>query len=225
MIYIEDNSYDGTITKPDLDEAIEHYGVLGMRWGVRKDRTSSGRLGSKTRKKLRKGIDVSSSRGKVRRRLNNLEKAKTDFLSDIAAERIKELKNNSKSEKYKQKGKYEKAEKYKEKAKKAKSFVKENERYVRDLDSAIKDVKKIGSKNYNISSKKVYQTTHRNPAGMIGAIGGVAGGAIGALASTAGAAAGVGIADAYSRKKYKKINGNNTPYTVQIDKYKVKRRN
>ena len=28
--------YDGVINKPDLDEALEHYGVKGMKWRKRK---------------------------------------------------------------------------------------------------------------------------------------------------------------------------------------------
>ena len=34
-------TYDGVILKPDLDEALEHYGVLGMKWGHRKKRPVS----------------------------------------------------------------------------------------------------------------------------------------------------------------------------------------
>lgn len=30
--------YDGVVLKPSLDEALEHYGVLGMKWGRRKQR-------------------------------------------------------------------------------------------------------------------------------------------------------------------------------------------
>lgn len=37
MITIETNIYDGISSKPELDEALMHYGVLGMKWGVRKD--------------------------------------------------------------------------------------------------------------------------------------------------------------------------------------------
>lgn len=32
MIYIDDNVYDGIIMKPDLDDALEHYGKKGMKW-------------------------------------------------------------------------------------------------------------------------------------------------------------------------------------------------
>lgn len=30
-------TYDGVTTKPTLDEALQHYGVVGMKWGIRKD--------------------------------------------------------------------------------------------------------------------------------------------------------------------------------------------
>lgn len=38
MIYIDDEVYDGVVIKPDLDNALEHYGVKGMKW--RKERAS-----------------------------------------------------------------------------------------------------------------------------------------------------------------------------------------
>ena len=52
--------YDYDSNKPELsDEALAHYGVLGMKWGIRKDRNKSGRkrrksFSSEVRSKLRK---------------------------------------------------------------------------------------------------------------------------------------------------------------------------
>ena len=37
-----DIMYDGVINKPDLDEALEHYGVKGMKWRRRKNLVDKG---------------------------------------------------------------------------------------------------------------------------------------------------------------------------------------
>ena len=33
--------YDGIITKPPLEDVLEHHGIKGMRWGHRKSRKDS----------------------------------------------------------------------------------------------------------------------------------------------------------------------------------------
>lgn len=45
--------YDGVILKPDLDEALEHYGVLGMKWGRRKQRVRNVKTTGKKRESKR----------------------------------------------------------------------------------------------------------------------------------------------------------------------------
>ncbi len=67
--------YDGVILKPDLDEALEHYGVLGMKWGIRKDLALRGEISKKRRKKIEKAISKASY-NKHRRILNALEEVK-----------------------------------------------------------------------------------------------------------------------------------------------------
>lgn len=54
--------YDYVVSKPPLDEALAHYGVMGMKWGVRKDPE---RAYSKAREKsdsLRKKARISSQK-------------------------------------------------------------------------------------------------------------------------------------------------------------------
>lgn len=58
--------YDGIILKPDLDEAIEHYGVLGMKWGVRKAEKNAG---ERTRQAINefKTLEAQRKNAKTRR--------------------------------------------------------------------------------------------------------------------------------------------------------------
>lgn len=78
-------TYDGVIEKPELDE-LYHYGVQGMKWGVRKEVERVGRkIGSKAlqirKKKVAKGKWAGAKEGSIRakkynRKLRKLTKSK-----------------------------------------------------------------------------------------------------------------------------------------------------
>lgn len=44
MIHIDDKVYDGVAVKPDLDEALEHYGVKGTKWRRRKGKSFTNKV-------------------------------------------------------------------------------------------------------------------------------------------------------------------------------------
>lgn len=69
--------YDGVISKPPLDEALAHYGVLGMKWGIRKELSSTGRISERTRKKVSKALSKASY-NKHRKILNALSDLEAD---------------------------------------------------------------------------------------------------------------------------------------------------
>lgn len=66
MITINGKSYDGVVIKPDIDDTLEHYGVKGQKWGVRK---AIQRMGYKNAQRLAKGIkkkqDKRAAKGKA----------------------------------------------------------------------------------------------------------------------------------------------------------------
>lgn len=71
--------YDYVITKPPLnEETLMHYGVMGMKWGIRKDIRKTGSISDKTKKKILKNVKNASYK-KTRKRLNQLEKIKSDY--------------------------------------------------------------------------------------------------------------------------------------------------
>lgn len=43
--------YDGIISKPSLDETLKHYGVKGMKWGIRRYQNPDGTLTNKGKKR------------------------------------------------------------------------------------------------------------------------------------------------------------------------------
>ncbi len=66
-IYLE-NSDNETVINQEVDRFLEHYGILGMKWGVRNDQRSN------------KGSSKSTSKGKIKKRkLTAKQKAKRNI--------------------------------------------------------------------------------------------------------------------------------------------------
>lgn len=59
MITLNGKIYDGVAMKPELDDALRHYGVLGMRWGVRRAEKKGG---VRTKKKAKVFNDLYAKR-------------------------------------------------------------------------------------------------------------------------------------------------------------------
>lgn len=83
--------------KPPLDEAIEHYGIKGMRWGVRR---TPEQLARARGERLRKGKSVTPTKAvaKVASQLKTANKARDADIKN-AREQIPELKKKYKSAK------------------------------------------------------------------------------------------------------------------------------
>lgn len=68
------NSYD-----PELlsigDDILEHYGVKGMRWGVRKDKRNDNKKPGKVKRAINKTLDDADIPGRPNRRSNRLTDA------------------------------------------------------------------------------------------------------------------------------------------------------
>lgn len=65
--------YDYIASKPPLDEVLEHYGVMGMKWGVRKQPETKG--GIKKRKKLTNKQKIEKIKRNVKAYENQWDKA------------------------------------------------------------------------------------------------------------------------------------------------------
>ena len=102
--------YDGVINKPSLDEALEHYGVKGMKWKKHKGLLTPmefAKAGVEQYKKIKQLNELaeskrnpggsSTSRSKKRKRLTNKNYKGTGTLSSKARQLVGKVKNRNKN--------------------------------------------------------------------------------------------------------------------------------
>lgn len=116
-IYLDQEYFDDE--KPELDDYLEHYGVIGMRWGVRRANKQANRA-YKTAAKARTGKlkpkPKSEADRDFQRRVAYLNAANAHQISSAANMRVFNA-YSKKAEKAKQKGNLTKYNKYTNKAK------------------------------------------------------------------------------------------------------------
>ncbi len=183
--------YDYIITKPELnEETLAHYGVVGMKWGVRRDIRRTGSISKKTKNKINKAMSKASY-GKARRMLNASEKLRADYEGE------KLFYNDVKKKKTQKNG---------AKASNAKKGIQQSSELNKSLSAQAK------SKGYSYKKVNEDKTTRR-------ANRNVAIGALMVRPPVIGAAIGGGISE-YKSKKYKKRNKTkNSPYIVNRTRY------
>ena len=147
---------------PDYyNEYIKHYGVMGMKWGIRKDLRRTGSISEKTKRKMKKALSKASY-GKTRRMLNGLEDLKSDY--------------KSRTEEYKSKNRHGDAKRERSNVSRIESISK------RVKDSASK-------KGYKYDIKKDvtrFSTNARRRSNFANGLGYMLAGPIGGLAASAG---------------------------------------
>lgn len=90
-----------TVTHTDMDNHLEHHGVPGMKWGVRKDRRSGSSSSSSSKAKTSKSKSVPKGKAASAKKPSNKSNAFTDFFDadKRANKKVSKLKEKTKAEK------------------------------------------------------------------------------------------------------------------------------
>lgn len=78
------NDYDGTLAKPELDDVLEHHGVKGMKWGIRRYQNEDGTYTSAGRRRYALDRDVND---KSRRNIAKIRTGEAKRRYDVAKEK------------------------------------------------------------------------------------------------------------------------------------------
>lgn len=76
--------YDGTIVKPDMDDILEHHGVKGMKWGIRRYQNADGSYTAAGRRRYALDRDVND---KSRQNIAKIRTGEAKRRLDVAKEK------------------------------------------------------------------------------------------------------------------------------------------
>lgn len=90
-----------TVTHTDIDNYLEHHGIKGMKWGVRKERSSGSSSSTSSKAKTSKSKSVPKGKAAAAKKPSKKSNAFTDFFDadKRANKKISKLKEKTKSEK------------------------------------------------------------------------------------------------------------------------------
>lgn len=195
MITIEGQAYDGVVIKPELDDALKHYGVMGMKWGIRRDLRRNGSVSKKTKKKISKALSTASYR-KTRRMLNGLGDLDADYRGE--REFARSTKNTS-----------------------GMKEANKNIKTIKGISNKIKKSAKSKGYQYDIKKRTRYTERFRKNNNAANLAGHILAGPIGGLGASAGAYAYSKHAGKKHQAQYKT---NDNPYFINNTDIYVKKK-
>lgn len=195
MINVDGKSYDGVIIKPDIDEALAHYGVMGMKWGIRRDLRKNGSISKKTKKKISKALSTASYR-KTRRMLNGLGDLDADYRGEREFARTTKDTSGIK-------------------------FANKNIKSVKGISNTIKKSAKNKGYKYDIKKRRRYTERYRKNSSYANVAGHILAGPIGGI----GASAGAHVYSMHAGKKHQaRYKTNDNPYFINNTDVYIKKK-